>query len=67
MTINASHNLVAYVGNDLTIDCIVASMTQPGDSRNFIRWFKNVRSYHMVALTTNWVILIKFIVDKLLP
>ena len=39
MTINASHNLVAYVGNDLTIDCIAASLTQSGNIG--IRWFKN--------------------------
>ena len=39
VTINASHNLVAYVGDDLTIDCIVASLTQSGTSA--IRWFKN--------------------------
>ena len=39
MTINASHNLVAYVGDDLTIDCIVASLPQSGNVG--IRWFKN--------------------------
>ena len=39
MTINASHNLVAYVGNNLTIHCIVASLPQFGNIG--IRWFKN--------------------------
>ena len=38
MTINASHNLVAYVGDDLSIDCIVASLSQ-SDS-NLLRWFR---------------------------
>ena len=40
VTINASHNLVAYVGDELSIDCIVASLPQSGN--NGIRWFKNV-------------------------
>lgn len=37
VTINGSHNLVAYVGDDLTINCIVASYPQNG----IIRWHKN--------------------------
>ena len=37
VTINGSHNLVAYVGDDLTIDCIVASYPQS----HRIRWHKN--------------------------
>ena len=39
MTINASPNLVAYVGNDLEIDCVVASWSQ-ADS-NYARWLRN--------------------------
>ena len=39
VTINASHNLVAYVGDDLSIDCIVAS-SQESDT-TALTWFKN--------------------------
>lgn len=38
MTINASHNLISYVGDDLNIDCIVASL--PQSYSNFIKWYK---------------------------
>ena len=38
MTINASHNLVAYVGDDVSIDCIVASL--PQSDSNVLRWLK---------------------------
>ena len=41
VTINGSHNLIAYVGDDLTINCIVASFPQ---SRS-IRWHKNISCY----------------------
>ena len=39
VTINASHNLVAYVGDDLSIDCVVASWSN-SDS-DFLKWHKN--------------------------
>ena len=39
MVINASHNLVAYVGDDLNIDCIIASLQQ--DDEIVIRWLKS--------------------------
>ena len=39
MTIEASDNLVAYVGDDLSIDCIVASM--PHTFNYLIVWQKN--------------------------
>ena len=39
VTINASHNLVAYVGDDLSIDCVVASWSQTNS--NVIAWLKN--------------------------
>ena len=39
VTINASHNLVAYVGDDLSIDCVVASWSQSETS--FLEWYKN--------------------------
>ena len=39
MTINASHNLIAYVGDDLSIECIVASL--PPYGRKDSIWFKN--------------------------
>jgi len=38
VAITASHNLVAYVGDDLSIDCVVASLPP---SNFFIRWHKN--------------------------
>ena len=38
VTIDASDNLVAYVGDDLSIDCIVASL--PNILNNAIRWYK---------------------------
>lgn len=37
VTINGSHNLVAYVGDDLSINCIVASFPQSRSTR----WHKN--------------------------
>ena len=39
VTINGSHNLVAYVGDDLHIECIVASL--PNTFNTLIRWYKN--------------------------
>ena len=39
VTINASHNLIAYIGDDLSIDCIVAS-TQEADT-TALTWYKN--------------------------
>ena len=38
VAISASHNLVAYIGDDLSIDCVVASLPQ---SNYFMRWFKD--------------------------
>ena len=40
VTINGSHNLVAYVGDDLRINCTVASYLQP-PTRGIIRWHKD--------------------------
>ena len=40
VTINGSHDLVAYVGDDLSIHCVVASYPQP-PSNGIIRWHKN--------------------------
>ena len=40
VTINGSHNLVAYVGDDLSINCVVASYPPPPSS-GIIRWHKN--------------------------
>ena len=49
VTINASHNLVAYIGDNLNITCIVASL--PDKDSVIIRWFKNMSeilpSYHI--------------------
>ena len=39
VTINASHNLVAFVGDDLIIKCNVASLINSGVE--IIRWYKN--------------------------
>ena len=39
MTINASHSIVAYVGDDLSIDCIVASL--PQSDSYLIIWYNN--------------------------
>ena len=39
VSINASHNLVAYVGDDLSIDCVVAALTHSKSS--FLKWHKN--------------------------
>ena len=39
MTINGSHELVAYVGDDVHIECIVASLPNTGNVG--IRWYKN--------------------------
>ena len=41
MTINGSHNLVAYVGDDLSINCVVASLPNPRLNIPYIRWHKN--------------------------
>ena len=40
--INASHNLVAYVGDDLNIDCDIASLAQAADS-TILLWYKNTK------------------------
>ena len=42
VTINASHNLIAYIGDYLSIECIVASLPQNGDDDSI--WFKNESS-----------------------
>ena len=44
VTINASHDLVAYVGDDLSVDCIVASSSQDSGA---LTWFKNFT--HIIA------------------
>ena len=41
MTINASHNLDAFVGDDLIIECIVASLSNFQAKSGLIRWYKN--------------------------
>ena len=48
MTINASHDLVVFVGNDLKIDCIVASL--PHDSGGGIRWHYNNNSKYQYEI-----------------
>ena len=48
VTINASYNLLAYVGDNLDIQCIVASLPNGNDTQ--IKWFKNsseiIDTYH---------------------
>ena len=41
VTINASHNLDAFVGDDLIIECIVASLSNFQAEYGLIRWYKN--------------------------
>ena len=64
VTINASHNLVAYVGEDLTIDCIVASLPQ-SDSK-VLRWYKGKREldYERTAATGTRVYYLEGSYDK---
>ena len=64
VTINASHNLVTYVGDDLTIDCIVASL--PQSDNKVLRWLKGEREldYEKTATTGTRVFYLKGSYDK---
>ena len=50
VTINASHNLFAFVGDDLVIKCIVASL--PNTANKGIGWFKNDSDFLMIYQTS---------------